>query len=233
MSVKEADLFDPIRLFLEDLGYAVQGEVKDCDIVATRESETIIVELKRSFNLKLVYQAIERQTIAEHVYVAIPRPQKGQRDRTFKDMVRLLKRLELGLLTVALDSPVQLVEVVLEPADSVVRKNRRKQEGLAKEVDQRLVAINKGGINKTKIMTAYREKSLALCCYLETKESATVKELRELDAKYPSLVQSNPYKWYRRVEKGVYTLSEEGKLALEEATHQKIVKWYRDNLSIG
>lgn len=222
MSIKETDLFDPVRLFLENLGYAVQGEVKDCDVVATRGEDTIIVELKRSFNLKLVYQAIERQTIAEHVYVAIPRPIKGQRDKTFTNMVRLLKRLELGLLTVALDSPLQLVEVVLEPADSMVRKNRRKQEGIAKEVDQRILAVNKGGMNKSKIMTAYREKSIALCCYLEGRGGVPLKELREIDPKYATLVQSNPYKWYQRVEKGIYSLAKEGELALEDEVYEKV-----------
>ena len=39
-------------------------------------------------------------------------------------MLRLLKRLELGLLTVALDSPLKTVDVVLTPADSMIRKNK-------------------------------------------------------------------------------------------------------------
>ena len=116
MSIKETDLYGPIRFFLENQGFQVQAEVKHCDIAAVKEGKTVIIELKKSFNLKLVYQALERQSLTDEVFVAIPRPQKGQRERAWKDMLRLLKRLELGLITVALDSPMQTVDVILEPA---------------------------------------------------------------------------------------------------------------------
>jgi hypothetical protein len=42
----EADLYDPIKRFLEAQGYSVKGEIGACDIVAVRgEDGPVIVEL--------------------------------------------------------------------------------------------------------------------------------------------------------------------------------------------
>ncbi|MDO4531633.1 MAG: hypothetical protein Q4C06_06590, partial [Bacillota bacterium] len=84
---KETDLYAPIRSFLEEEGYQVQAEVKDCDIAAIKDGQLIIVELKKAFNLKLVYQGLERQSLTEQVFVAIPRPKKGAREKAWKDML--------------------------------------------------------------------------------------------------------------------------------------------------
>ncbi len=132
---KETDLYEPIRAFLEEEGYQVQAEVKHCDIVAQKDGKLVVVEMKKAFGLKLVYQGLERQTLTDEVFVAIPRPKKGAREKTWRDMLRLLKRLELGLLTVAPDSPLKTVDVVLTPADSMIRKNKRKKEKLQAELD--------------------------------------------------------------------------------------------------
>ena len=77
---KETDLYEPIRAFLEEEGYQVQAEVKHCDIAAEKNGRLVVVELKRAFGLKLVYQGLERQSLTDEVFVAIPRPKKGARE---------------------------------------------------------------------------------------------------------------------------------------------------------
>ena len=72
----ESDLYGPVREYLEKLGYEVKGEVKGCDITAMRGGELIVVELKRGFTLELVYQAMDRQRVADGVYVAVPLPKR-------------------------------------------------------------------------------------------------------------------------------------------------------------
>lgn len=229
MSLKETDLYEPIRIFLEDEGYQVQAEVRHCDIAAVKDGQTMIIELKKSFCLKLVYQALERQSITDQVFVAIPRPQKGQRERAWRDMLRLLKRLEIGLITVALDSPLQTVDVILEPADSMVRKNRKKQERFQAELENRQLAENVGGMTRKKIMTAYRERAIELCCILEEVGQISLQDLRELgkDNKYASSLRSNAYQWFERVEKGVYGLTKAGKEALASLEYEKAIDYYR------
>ena len=146
-------------------------------------------------------------------------------------MLKLLKRLEIGLLTVALDSPLKTVDVVLTPSDSLAWKNRKKRERLQAELENRQVSANTGGMNRRKIVTAYREKALHLCCILENREAVTYGELREmgLEEKYMSILRSNVYHWFERVEKGVYRLSEEGRKALEETDYCKVIEYYRKN----
>ena len=59
MEGKESDLYAPVRDYLTQLGYDVQGEVKDCDLTAVRGDELIVGELKRGFTIELLYQAID------------------------------------------------------------------------------------------------------------------------------------------------------------------------------
>lgn len=225
---KETDLYEPIRSFLEEEGYQVQAEVKDCDIVAMKDGQLLIVELKKAFNLKLVYQGMERQSLTDQVFVAIPRPKKGAREKAWKDMLKLLKRLELGLLTVALDSPLQTVDVVLEPSDSPIRKNKKKKEQVRGELENRQVDVNVGGMTRRKIMTAFREKSIRLACLLERKGQVSTTSLREWGMEdYVAILSRNYDKWFGRVEKGVYALSEKGKEALESEDFAKAVAFYR------
>lgn len=230
MGLAETELYEPIRRFLEEEGYEVQGEVKDCDIAARKDGRLVVVELKRSFQLKLVYQAMERQRLTEYVYVAIPRPKKGQREKSWKDMLRLLKRLEVGLLTVALDSPLQSVEVILEPSDSMVWKKKRKEAAVLREMDGRNVSVNIGGTTGKKIVTAYRERALELCCILEGQPEVAYDQLRQmgLEEKQLNILRSNFYHWFRRISRGVYALSEEGQSALAEPAYERVVAYYRE-----
>lgn len=226
---KETDLYEPIRVFLEEEGYQVQAEVKGCDIAAVKDGQLVIVELKKAFNLKLVYQGLERQSLTEQVFVAIPRPKKGAREKSWKDMLKLLKRLELGLLTVALDSPLQTVDVVLEPSDSIAWKNRKKREKLQAELEQRQVDGNVGGMTRRKIITVFREKSIRLACIMEREGQISLASLRERGLDDFVVILSRNYdKWFQRVEKGVYALSEKGIEALENEDYAKVVSFYRN-----
>ena len=144
-------------------------------------------------------------------------------------MLKLLKRLELGLLTVALDSPLQTVDVVLEPADSLAWKNRRKREKVQAELENRQVDAKVGGMTRRKIMTAFREKSIRVACLLEKEGQLSTADFRERgleDCVGP--LSRNYDKWFKRVEKGVYTLSDKGKEALENEDYAKVVSFYRN-----
>ena len=75
--MRETDLYAPVKRHLELQGYEVKAEVRGCDVVAVRGVEVpLIVELKLGLTLQLLYQAVGRMAISEHVYIAIPRPKK-------------------------------------------------------------------------------------------------------------------------------------------------------------
>src|SRR3954451_7338166 len=75
----EVDLYEPVKRFLEGLGYEVKGEVRGCDVVAIRrggdQGETeppIVVELKLAFTLGFVLQGVDRLALTDLVYLAVP-----------------------------------------------------------------------------------------------------------------------------------------------------------------
>ena len=84
--MKETELSEPIRLWLDKQGYTVSCEVKNCDIVAQKKSELVIIELKTRFSLDLVYQAVNRKNLTESVYVAVPVLQGRKTIPKFKEV---------------------------------------------------------------------------------------------------------------------------------------------------
>jgi len=139
----EAELYGPIKRFLENQGYSVKGEVGACDIVAVRAEESpVVVELKDRLNLALLLQAVDRLTISDSVYVAF-RVGKGHsaswRSRS-KQVKSLLRRLGLGLLTVSARGNVV---PVLDPAPYRPRSNGPRRERLLKEFAERTGRCNR------------------------------------------------------------------------------------------
>ena len=55
----ETDLYGPIRDYLVANGYAVQAEVKHCDVTARKGDDLIVVEMKLRCSLDLLIQALE------------------------------------------------------------------------------------------------------------------------------------------------------------------------------
>ena len=69
----ETSLYLPVKSFLEAAGYVVKGEIGGCDLVGLRDSEPpviVVCELKLSFNLELILQAVDRATVADEVWIA-------------------------------------------------------------------------------------------------------------------------------------------------------------------
>lgn len=215
--ILEKDLYDPINNYLRNQGYEVQSEVKDCDIVAVKDDEIIIIELKKTINLKLLMQATKRQKITNGVYIGIPKPKGFKWNKQWKDICNLLKRLELGLIIVSLLETTTEVEIVFHPSIYKVRKNNKLKESIIREINGRSGSYNTGGTTRAKIMTAYRENAIYIACCLEKYGELSPKKLRELGTgtKTQSILSKNFYGWFERVTKGVYSLHPQGKIALE------------------
>jgi len=184
--------------------------------------------MKTAFNLKLVYQALERRKLAEEIYVCIPRPKTGARSRSWRNMTELLKELKIGLITVALDSPVKTVEIVLESGERE-RKGKR-AESLKKEFEGRNIDLNTGGINKTKLITAYREKSIKMAVLLDENGEVSFKEARIIGCEERELkvCTSNFYGWFERVKKGTYKLTDRGIEEIKNDKYKALVEYYTD-----
>lgn len=158
----ESDLYGPVRDYLESLGYQVKGEVKDCDVTALRDGELIVVELKRGFTLELIYQAMDRQRVADGVYVAVPLPKRGYMSPHIPEMKSLCRRLELGLIFVGFTSKgIGQVDVAVHPKEaSAPRPDKRRRLTVIREHEGRTGSANTGGVSRRKILTAYKEQAL-------------------------------------------------------------------------
>jgi len=210
MIEKESDLYAPLKLYLEAQGYDVQGEVKGCDLVAVRGDDFLVVEMKKSFNLKLLVQATTRQKVCSSVYMAFPVTKSIQSRRRLNEIKALAKRLHLGLMLVH-DRPSGLVvEVPLLPDFQVFRTDVKAQKALAKEFFAREHSVNTGGIVKQRIITAHREKALNLVAFLKLHGPSSVATLKDYtgDKQIGSLLSVNHYGWFERVARGTYSINE-------------------------
>jgi len=200
----ESDLYGPVRDYLEKLGYEVKGEVKDCDITAMRDGELIVVELKRGFTLELVYQAIDRQRVADGVYVAVPLPKRGYMSPRIKDMQSLCRRLELGLIFVGYTSRgIPQVDVFVHPKEAAApRQNRKRRLAVIREHEERTGSVNTGGVSRKKILTVYKEQALLTAKLLRDNGPARVEDVKRMGGppNAAAILSRNVLGWFEREE---------------------------------
>jgi hypothetical protein len=210
----ETTLYAPVKRFLEAAGYVVKGEVGGCDLVGLSDGEpplVVVCELKQTFNLELLMQAVDRQAGSDEVWIAarISSTGKGRdRDRRFRDLCR---RLGLGMLGV---SDGDFVEVIVSPTAPMPKKNTRKRIRLVEEHRRRRGDPTAGGSTRQPIMTAYRQQALA--CAARLKDGPL--RPRDLKAATPiaaRILLDNVYGWFDRVDHGIYALTEAGHEALK------------------
>ena len=211
MPTTETDFYPPVKAFLEGQGYAVKGEIGRCDVVAVRGDEApVVVELKLRFSLELLLQAAERFSVTEKVYVAIENRKKSLWTRRSKDILRLCRRLGIGLLTVHVESG--LVEPRLDPGPHRPRVIKNKKERLLREFARRVGDPMAGGSTRKPIMTAYRQDALRCAHILGEHGPTKVGKLRAAAGveRAGQILLRDVYGWFERVERGVYGLTPRG-----------------------
>jgi hypothetical protein len=221
---REEQLYAPVKAFLEEQGYEVKAEVRDCDLVALRADEPpVVVELKVGFTLPLVLQGIDRLALTDDVYLAFavaadPAPGSIWR-RERSGILKLCRRLGLGLLAVHEPRSPRpaLVEPLLDPLPYHPRQDRRRRGLLLKEFSERVGDPNSGGITGRPIVTAYRQAALLCAAHLGT-HGPTKAALVARATGIPQaarILRQDVYGWFERLERGVYGLSPHGQAALE------------------
>ncbi|GES42163.1 hypothetical protein RsS62_14150 [Rhizobium dioscoreae] len=210
----ETALYLPIKSFLEAAGYAVKGEIGGCDLVGVTDGEppvVVICELKMTFNLELILQAVDRAAASDEVWIAARVSKKGkgrEGDRRFRDLCR---RLGFGMLAV---SDNDVVDIVVSPIAPMPRKNTRRRSRLVEEHRRRKGDPALGGSTRKPIMTAYRQQALACAAAIENGVQRP-KDMREAAPKAPQILRDNVYGWFERIDRGIYALTELGTEALK------------------
>ncbi|MEO0497294.1 MAG: DUF2161 family putative PD-(D/E)XK-type phosphodiesterase, partial [Pseudomonadota bacterium] len=194
----ESDLYAPVKAFLEGQSYEVKGEVGAADVVAVRGAEPpVIVELKTSFSLTLLHQAVERQAVTDSVYIAVPRGSGKPFRAALKRNMTLCRRLGLGLITIRQKDG--FVEAHLDPGPYKPRISKVKGQRLLREFTRRVGDPMAGGSSKTRPMiTAYRQDALrcAVCLHQNGPTKASiVAKLSEVERARP-IMSADHYGWF-------------------------------------
>ena len=208
----EMSLYGPVKCYLEKLGFTVKGEVCGCDLVAIRGDGppvVVIGELKLSFSLDLVLQAVDRTAACDEVWLAVgPAGRKRLGDPRVRKLCRFLGFGLLGVLSTG------AVEVLVEPKPWKPRQDKKRRVRLVDEHRKRIGDPAQGGSTRRPIMTAYRQQALACAAYLAGGPRRT-SELRSVAPNASSILLRNWYGWFTRIERGLYELAPEGALALD------------------
>jgi len=209
-----------VKAHFTALGYQVKGEVAAADMVAIPlaqdKTEPVIIELKTGFTLSLFHQAIQRQSMTDQVYIAVPRKSGKAALVAIRRNKMLCRRLRLGLITVRL-SDGQVV-VHCEPKDFTPRKIKARKTKLISEFERRHGDPNKGGMTSQGLMTSYRQGALRCAKVLHDEGACKASYVAKMAGfeKARNCMASNHYGWFEKIDRGIYGLTPAGAKALED-----------------
>ena len=209
----ESSLYLPVKRFFEKLSFEVKGEVCGCDLVALdggSPTAVVIGELKLTFTLDLVLQAVDRTAACDEIWLAVRASRRGRGRECDSRVRKLCRLLGFGLLSVPADGKV---DVIVEPVPWRPRRDTKRRSRIVDEHRRRQGDPAAGGSTRQPIMTAYRQQALA-CAAALARAPARPRDLKGGMPDAPKILLRNVYGWFVRVERGVYALSEGGRAAL-------------------
>jgi hypothetical protein len=211
----ETNLYSPVKRFLEKLGLSVKGEICGCDVVAVSDDDpatVVVVELKLSFNLDLVLQAVDRTAACDEVWLAVQASRLGRGRERDRRALKLCRLLGVGLMSV---SSTGGVEILVAPEPWRPRPDKKRRSRIMSEHRRRQGDPSVGGATRRPIMTAYRQQALA-CAAALSDAPGRPRDLKKEMPDAPKILQRNVYGWFIRVDRGLYGLTDGGRAALRE-----------------
>jgi hypothetical protein len=227
-SVLESDLYPVVARFFEEQGFSVKGEVCGCDLVGVNGEAIIIAELKVTFNIKLLYQAVRRLAITDRVYAVIFKPKTRQKMSYWQMMKSLCRRLHIGLLVVDGDD----VLVIAEPGPFSAKAPSKQRTKVLREFNGRRISQNTGGVTGKKLQTAYLEAAIQISVFLKEHKKLKTTELVALGCseRAAKILYHNHYGWFQKTGRGEYKLKA-GKATVIARENQAIWQYYAANLT--
>jgi hypothetical protein len=214
--MRETDLYGPVKAMLEAQGYEVKSEIGAADVVALRGEEApVLVELKTAFSLALFHQAVDRLSVSDAVYLAVPEWKGRAGWKAFVANRTLCRRLGLGLMTV--QTATGRVNVHLDPGPYAPRQSKPRKERLLREFQRRVGDPNSGGATRARLVTSYRQDALRCLKSLSAGPNKAAEIARVSGvAKARAILAADHYGWFERVERGIYAVTPKGISAIEE-----------------
>jgi hypothetical protein len=171
----------------------------------------VIGELKLSFTLELVLQAVDRASSADEVWLAARISKRGKGREADARFRNLCRRLGFGMLGIDARGDV---EVLVSPDAALPRRDAKRRSRLVEEHRRREGDPAEGGQTRRPILTAYRQRALACAAALRGGPTPT-KALRPVAPDATKILYDNVYGWFAPVSRGTYALTESGRVALK------------------
>jgi hypothetical protein len=170
----------------------------------------VIGELKLNFNLDLVLQGVDRTSACDEIWLAIRASSRGRGREQDPRVRKLCRLLGFGLLGVF---AAGRVEILVEPGPWRPRRDSKRRSRIVTEHRRRQGDPVLGGGSRVPIMTAYRQQALA-CAVALSDGPRRPREMRAAIPDAPKILLRNVYGWFIRVERGLYSLTDQGRAAL-------------------
>jgi hypothetical protein len=167
----ETDLYYPIKDYFEKRGYEVYAEVIEADIVAVKDTQIVVIEMKLNMNLKLLDQCWRWKNRANLVYAAIPCCCKYP-----WYVHHCLDRDEIGLIKIDFN---YYGEAFIRNVESKIERQGNFYPQWEKHLNLSHQMNNVGGSKSSKIYTPYKQTMDAIRKYLAKVKRATAREICE------------------------------------------------------
>lgn len=216
-SLKERDMHGPLVTFLTGQGYAVNAEVRGCDLAARKDDELIAIEMKTRFSAHLLAQAVQRQAAYDGAYIAVAVQGSKTMPPSMGDIRILCRGLGVGLLLVRYMKTKTRVEVIFHPRIKEKPGTGRRRAAVIREIDGRYAELNTAGsTSRDERVSAYKQRALLIASLLDRLGTASPRQLCTLgaDENAQRILSMNHYGWFQRVSIGVYRLHPAGTEAL-------------------
>ena len=142
----------------------------------------VIGELKLTFNLELVLQAVDRAGACDEVWLAAKMSARGKGRESDARYRNLCRRLGFGMLAVTDGGEVR---VIVRPATAAPRRDPKKRSRLVTEHNKRKGDPTLGGSTRSPIMTAYRQQALACASAM----ALGPRRIRDLKPAFPNAAE--------------------------------------------
>lgn len=140
---KESDLYKPLKAYLEMGNWEVYSEVEGsrgyrrADIVATRDNQLMVIEMKTTLTFKLLEQAIAWKGSADYIYIAVPRA-KTERSWLAMD---ILEQNGIGIMEIDYDT--YLKQENLQKLNQLFKLRTKVTYGVKASNPKKLVVTNR------------------------------------------------------------------------------------------
>ena len=208
----EADLFEPVKVYFEERGAKVYAEVRGNDVVLEQDGLYFGLELKKTFNLELIYQLLHRRGLFHGQYAVIQVVNGSFRNRS--QAMMLLSALGFGLIGVEFLKTKTKVSLMMQCSkqEKSIQINGKKRLRMISEITNRFMEYGRGGVQSGSELSSYRQRALFALWLIQMRGAIRPKDL---DLCFPgkrvgNMLQQNLYGWFLKINRGTYTATDAG-----------------------